>query len=117
MNPLTRLAKLEAQLAASDERVAWAAVDAAMHRQQARARIKMCRLLGVDHDDARYAEAAAVLTDDGMALQAQDADTLARWRQQEGIVDETEGAKERLMEKIDEMAARLSTSHPTRASR
>jgi hypothetical protein len=112
MNPTSRLRRIEAQLEAFDTRVAWAAVDAALHRERARAMVKMCHLLGVDPDDPRYAEAAAVLIDDGMALQAQDADTLARWRQQEGIVDTSEGARPRVMETLDEMAARLKATTP-----
>ncbi len=102
-----RLARIEARLHAPDERVAWVAVDAAAQRQRARARLKICRLLGVNPDDRRVQDALALLVNDSSECIAQDAALVQRWHRQAGIVTEPGEAHQRLSERLEAIAQRL----------
>jgi hypothetical protein len=102
-----RMESLEEAMDRRDAQVAWPEVGAALRRQQARVRLKVCRRLGLDPDDCCVREAAALLIDDTAELTAQDAAMVQRWCRQEGIVTEHRGVRQRLMQKFDAIARRL----------
>ena len=102
-----RIESLEQAMDRRDAQVAWPEVGAALRRQRARVRLKVCRRLGLDPDDFRVREAAALLIDNTAALTAQDAAIVRRWCRQEGLVTEHRGVRQRLMQKFDAIARRL----------
>jgi hypothetical protein len=96
-----RLTALEARL--GSPQIPWADLAAAIMRSQARTRLKVCRLLSIDPEDARVIEAARHLTHDTPAQAQADDALVASWRQGS---DRGE-VRVRLMARLDEMAARL----------
>jgi hypothetical protein len=109
-NRQQRLERLEAAMARQDTQDAWPEMNAAMRRQTARVRLKVCRRLGVDPDDFRVREAAALLIDDTAALIAQDTAMVQRWCRQRGIVEDYRDARQRLHETIECIADRLAAA-------
>ena len=107
-----RLACVEAQMHQKADRLAWATVHAALSRQAARARLAIGHRLGMDARDPRLVDAMALLMGDEAAQVAQDMEMIARWHRQQGIPDESRGARERLAQRLDEMARRLASAQP-----
>jgi hypothetical protein len=107
-----RIACLEAVSAEPGQ--GWTAVHLTLQRVQSRARLQMCAHLGIDATDPRVLDATACLTEDTPAQRAQDIETLARWRQQQGIPDDSPGARARLTARLETMARRIdhTRSHP-----
>ena len=103
-----RLSRLEAQRDVGDDGVAWADVHHALQRQTVRARLTICQRLGVDPRDPRMVEAITWLVGDDPACIAQDADIIARWRHQQGIPADRGDVRQRVTERLDEMARRLA---------
>jgi len=102
-----RLTRLAMHLTRDEDRLAWADVHNALARQQARARLAVCRRLDVDPHDSRVMDAMSWLGGDDPARVAQDVETIARWRRQQDIPAEAGEARQRLAERLDEMARRL----------
>jgi hypothetical protein len=105
-NLARRLSHLETRLAPPEDRLAWVDVQAAMTRQQARARVRLCQRLGVDASDPRVAEAIARLAGDDEARSAQDAELIARWRRVHGLRADAGEVRRRLAQRLEAMARR-----------
>jgi hypothetical protein len=103
-----RLATLEAQMAPhARHQVTWAEMHAAVQRQQARVRLKVCRRLGVEAMDPRVMRVEAQLVPDSPEQRAQDEETLDRWRQQQGRPPDHGEIRERIVQRLETMARRL----------
>jgi hypothetical protein len=111
-----RLTQLEARLTRDHGPLAWGDVCDAYARVAARASVKICRRLGIDASDPRVAEEMSRLVGDDEARIARDQALLARWRDQQGLPIDGEGARQRLAARLDAMARRLqdARSHPPR---
>jgi hypothetical protein len=90
-----------------DQKLSWPAVDAAEDRMRARVHLKMARLLGAVDTDPGMPQILATLADDAPAQAAHDAALVRRWRQAQGIVVDASGARERVMQRLEVMAARM----------
>jgi hypothetical protein len=102
-----RLARLETSLTAADDPQPWAEVDAAQRRQTARVRLRLGRRLGLEASDPLMVEALTWLADDDPVRMAEDDGLIARWHHARGMTEHVRGARERLMQRLNEMARRL----------
>jgi hypothetical protein len=93
-------ARLEAQ------ELSWPTVLAAERRIQARTRLWIGRRLGWSDTDPGMAEVLMVLADDTPEQAAHDEALRSRWRQAHGIVVDTSGAREWILQRLDQMAER-----------
>jgi hypothetical protein len=97
----TRLTRLETRLGSPP--TPWAALAAAVRRSQARARLKLCALLGVDPKDPRVLEAAGHLTHETAAQRQADEALMHAHKRPPDAGD----VRARIMQRLDEMATRL----------
>jgi hypothetical protein len=97
-----RLQRLEAH----DTRLAWADVHTALMRHQARARLAICRRLGIDDGDTRLVDAMDGLQGDTPDLARQDGETVAHWQRRHGVTIDRQGARRRITARLDAMARR-----------
>jgi hypothetical protein len=111
-NAERRLTRLEAHMDVDDHGMAWADVHHALQRQQARALLTLCQRLDVDPHDPRVVEALMWLVGDEPTRVRQDEEIIARWQRQQGITADTGGVRQRLTERLDEMARR-ATAQPS----
>ncbi len=88
------------------QELSWSAVWGAERRMQARTRLWIGRRLGALDTDPGMAEALMVLAGDTPEQAAHDEALGSRWRQTHGIVVDTSGARERILQRLDEMAER-----------
>jgi hypothetical protein len=102
-----RLSQMEMRLTPAEDRLAWLDVHDAVARQQARARLTLCRRLGVDTRDPRVVEAVTRLAGDDEARIAEDAEIIARWQRQQGMTIDLAEIRQRLAKRLDAMACRL----------
>jgi hypothetical protein len=79
----------------------------ATRRLQARARLRIARGLQARDEAPGIADAVAALADDSPAQAARDEALVGRWRQAHGIVEDAGGARARIAERLEQMAARL----------
>ena len=93
-------ARLDAQ------ELSWPTVHAAERRIQARTRLWIGRRLGWPDTDPGMAEALRVLAGDTPEQVAHDEALMSRWRQAHGIVVDTSGAREWVLQRLDQMAER-----------
>jgi hypothetical protein len=82
------------------------AVIDAMHRIQARARLKVAQRLQGSEDGSLIADARAELGEDSPERAAQDEALVCRWRQAQGVAVDAPGARERIAHRLVEMAER-----------
>jgi hypothetical protein len=101
-----RLTRLETHLSRADAGLPWADVHDALARQQARARLTLCRRLGVDSRDPRLVDAVTLLLGDDEARSAHDAELIARWRRVHGLDDDPGEVRQRLAQRLEAMARR-----------
>jgi hypothetical protein len=102
-----RLNHLARRLTPPEDRLAWLDVQAAMVRQQARARLTLCQRLGVAASDPRVADAITLLAGDDEARRVQDEEIIARWQRQQGLTEDLVGIRQRFTKRIESMARRL----------
>jgi hypothetical protein len=93
-----------------DQELSWPAIHAAERRMQARVRLFIGRRLGAPDTHPSMAEALMVLAEDAPEQAAYDEALVRRWRQAHGIVVDAAGAREWVMQRLDEMAERLQAS-------
>jgi hypothetical protein len=102
-----RLTTLERRLTPPDTRLSWIDVHAAMMRQQARTRLKLCHRLEIEAHDHRVAEAISLLAGDDEVRIAQDEQLIARWHRQQGLTEDLVEIRQRFTKRIEAMARRL----------
>jgi hypothetical protein len=102
-----RLTRLEKVLDSHTDALTWADAYDAHARQQVRAYVKICRLLGVDAHDRRVAEAISRLAGDDEARIARDAAIMARWREQQGLMEDPAEIRQRFTKRLEAIARRL----------
>ena len=93
-------ARLDAQ------ELSWPTVHAAERRIQERTRLWIGRRLGWPDKGPGMAEALRVLAGDTPEQVAHDEALMSRWRQAHGIVVDTSGAREWVLQRLDQMAER-----------
>jgi ATP-dependent exoDNAse (exonuclease V) beta subunit len=96
--------QLKARLEGQDMTIQ--AVIDAMHRIQARARLKVARRLQGSADGSLIADVLAALEKDSPERAAQDEALVCRWRQAQGVVVDAPGARQRIAHRLAEMAER-----------
>jgi fermentation-respiration switch protein FrsA (DUF1100 family) len=88
------------------QELSWPVVDAAERRIQARTQLWIGRRLGWSDTDPGMADALMVLAGDTPEQAAHDEALISRWRQTHGIVVDASGAREWVLQRLDEMATR-----------
>jgi hypothetical protein len=89
-----------------DQERSWPAIHAAERRMRARVRRVIGRRLEVPETHPGMAEALAVLAEETPEQTARDEALMRRWCQAHSIVVDATGARERVMQRLEIMAAR-----------
>jgi hypothetical protein len=105
-----RLDKLEARLDA-DEAPAWRVVDAALTRQTARIRLVVGERLGTAADHVVMIAARETLGVDTCEREAADLEVIHRWRRVHPTPEPPGDVRQRLLDKIEQIASRLAATH------
>jgi hypothetical protein len=92
------------------QELSWTAIHAVERRRQARVRLLIGRRLEVPDTDPGMADALMVLAGDSPEQAVHDEALMRRWCQAHGIVVDAAGARARVAERLETMAARQRAS-------